>query len=671
MKEFGKTNLGNYQYLEGSLGSKILKDICNKELQKGVPFTVFDLETTGLDPYTSKIVLFAFTFDGKFAYVFNPELIDESSFINLLSKSSIANHNVKFDYKFIKVKYGINLHLVDDTYLSYSLCTAGVAGNNEKLKRVFSARLDVVSERYLDILLDKSIRLDFIKPDYVIEDKHIEYAASDALCTFNLMPVFDSILKECHIQNIHQEIEIPFTEVLTDVELTGILLDKPNCIKLREEYREKIEECELKLKEFGDINWNSSKQKLELMQELGVDVPLKARKGKDPSPSLDRESLAKIDHPAANTLKEYSELTKIYNTFLVPWSHTSVELEGGSINPFTGRIHGDIRQTDTATGRCSMVKPNLMQVPPKLRELFIAPEGYDMVTVDLSSYELRVVADRSSDKRMCNIFNERYEKTQILEKYLENIEEVTYTEQIGTNYPVIKKLYDEINSKYDIHSQTAFMMFNLDPEKIDFTSMDWKEIRKKGKTFNFAILYGEGVMKIAATLGISVQEASKFKRTYEKTFPEVAVYIKETSYDAIIPVEFQLPEMIKVSNKISLSQTTSGRKRFYLLPEVSDPNFDAIQASIKRAAVNMTIQSLNADTMKVAMIDLHNRYKSDPFRDCKILLTVHDELVCECPKHITKQNALLQRQCMIDASNKFLKNVQTEATISIGSCWQK
>ncbi|MBO5906906.1 MAG: DNA polymerase I [Clostridia bacterium] len=235
-----------------------------------------------------------------------------------------------------------------------------------------------------------------------------------------------------------------------------------------------------------------------------------------------------------------------------------------------GRIHTDFKQALTATGRLSSADPNLQNIPIKtkmgreMRRCFIAEDGYTLVDADYSQIELRLLAHISGDYTMSEAFI----------------------------------------SGEDIHRKTASAVFGIPEDAVN------EEMRKRAKAVNFGIVYGIGGFSLSKDLGITVSEASKYIKSYLMNYPYIDEY---------------LDKVVKEAEKNGYTTTVFGRRRY--IPELNMQNGN-MRAFGKRVAMNAPIQGTAADIMKIAMINVAKRLKSEEL-DAKIVMQVHDELVVE------------------------------------------
>jgi DNA polymerase-1 len=243
------------------------------------------------------------------------------------------------------------------------------------------------------------------------------------------------------------------------------------------------------------------------------------------------------------------------------------------VNKKTGRLHTSYNQTIAATGRLSSTDPNLQNIPvrgegagSKIRQAFVAEKGYKLLSIDYSQIELRIVAHLAGDQKMLEVFK-RGE---------------------------------------DIHTKTAMEIFGVGKDEVT------KDMRRDAKTINFGILYGLSSFGLSARIGeVSRVEAKQFIAKYFAAYPAVENYIEQ--------VKLQVNQEAFVKNEL-------GRIRRF--PEIRSSQF-FIRAAAERAAVNFPIQSLAADVIKVAMINIHTEIEKYGNSEIKMLLQVHDELVFE------------------------------------------
>lgn len=255
-----------------------------------------------------------------------------------------------------------------------------------------------------------------------------------------------------------------------------------------------------------------------------------------------------------------------------------------------GRIHGCFNQTITATGRISSTEPNLQNIPIRMelgreiRKVFVPNEGCVFLDADYSQIELRVLAHMSGDESLIQAYNEGQ----------------------------------------DIHSITASKVFHVPLEEMT------SDLRRKAKAVNFGIVYGISSFGLGQDLNISKKEAEEYIKKYFETYPKVKTFLDNLVTDA-------------KSNGCSYSEF--GRKR--PIPELSSSNF--MQRSFgERVAMNAPIQGTAADIIKIAMINVEKRLKSEGLKS-RLILQVHDELLLEVPSEEEAQASEILREEMVNA----------------------
>lgn len=271
------------------------------------------------------------------------------------------------------------------------------------------------------------------------------------------------------------------------------------------------------------------------------------------------------------------------------------------------RVRCTFNQTETRTGRLSSTEPNLQNIPVRtplgreMRKFFIAEKGYKIIDADYSQIELRVLAALSEDKNMIEAFN----------------------------------------SDEDIHSLTASKVFGI--PLIEVTP----DLRSKAKAVNFGIVYGIGAFSLAKDIKTSRAEADAFIKSYLALYSSVQAYMDKCISDA---------------KEKGYSETLFARRRY--LPELSSSN-GMMRAFGERVARNMPIQGTAADIIKIAMIRVYNRLKSE-YPEARLIMQVHDELMAEAPEKDADAVAKIINEEMENAVNL---SVKLSADTAIGDSW--
>ncbi len=412
--------------------------------------------------------------------------------------------------------------------------------------------------------------------DYSVERLCAEYAVeaggefeeeiykNTALLT-GVCDTLENRLGESGQARVLTDIELPLSTVLADMEKTGFLVNAEGLKSLGEELLERSNEIKKEIYEIAgtEFNVNSPKQLGEILfEKLNIPSGKKTKNGY--STSADILDGLRYDYPIVDKVLSYRQLTKLKSTYC-----------DGLLSAVSedGRIHTTFNQTEARTGRISSLEPNLQNIPvrtdegKKLREFFIARDGYTLCDADYSQIELRVLASIADDKNMIAAFN----------------------------------------SGVDIHTATASEVFGIPVDMV------LPIMRSRAKAVNFGIVYGIGAFSLGKDIGVSRKEAQMYIDNYLKTYNGVARY---------------MDNVIMHAKENGFVTTYFGRRRY--LPELSSSNH-MVRSFGERVARNAPIQGTAADIIKIAMVNVYNRLKSD-YPDSKLILQIHDELIVECPE---------------------------------------
>ncbi|MFA7616055.1 MAG: DNA polymerase I [Weeksellaceae bacterium] len=555
-----------YQLTDGKIPRKLLieKLLQQKEV-------CFDTETTGLDALSAELVGISFSFEpGKGYYVPFPQnreeaqsIIDE--FKDFFESESILKigHNLKYDYK-VLYKYGVRpngKHF--DTMIAHYLLNPDMQHG-----------MDALAENYLNYkpmpienLIGKKGK-NQLTFDKVNLDDQKEYAVEDSDITLQLKYFFEPQLTETKTDKLFEDIEMPLMEVLADMEIEGIRLDKNILAEQSKTISVEIQNLEKKiyLDAGEEFNLNSPKQLGDILfDKLKLDS--KAKKTKTGQYATGEEILIKLKdkHPIIKDILDYRQLQKLQSTY--------VDALPKEVREDTGRVHTTFMQTVAATGRLASVNPNLQNIPVrseegrKIRKAFVAKdENSVLISADYSQIELRIIAHLSGDPAMLEAFN----------------------------------------NGEDIHKSTAAKVFKIKPEEVT------REQRSRAKAVNFGIIYGVSSFGLAEQTSLSRSEAKQLIDTYYETYPVLKDFIDNSIYKA---------------RENGFVETILGRRRY--LRDINSRNA-IVRGHAERNAVNAPIQGSAADVIKIAMINLQKKLKKD-FKT-KMLLQVHDELIFDVPK---------------------------------------
>lgn len=392
------------------------------------------------------------------------------------------------------------------------------------------------------------------------------YAAEDADITLRLHnTIWPQIEAQDNLKNVLLEIEVPLASVLSKMEQRGVLIDSQRLSQQTQDLSVRIMQLEKEVHELSGETFNlgSTKQLQEILfNKLDLPVLKKTPKG---APSTAEEVLQELalNYDVPKLLMEYRGLTKLKNTY--------TEKLPKMINPRTGRVHTSYHQAIAATGRLSSTDPNLQNIPirtpegRKVRQAFIAADGYKVVAADYSQIELRIMAHLSKDKGLLEAFS----------------------------------------SGKDVHKATAAEVFGVSLEEVT------NDQRRSAKAINFGLIYGMSAFGLAKQLNIPRHEAQKYMDLYFERYPSVLRYMEETRVSA------------KEKGYVS---TVFGRRLY--LPEINASNGMRRQGA-ERAAINAPMQGTAADIIKKAMLVVDDWIEALNSDDVKMIMQVHDELVFE------------------------------------------
>jgi len=404
--------------------------------------------------------------------------------------------------------------------------------------------------------------------DLVDLDAACEYSSEDADITYQMyLYLKDRLEKEPQLDRLFHEVEMPLVEVLTDMEYYGVSIDTDLLRQMSGELDEAIGKvAEQIYREAGTVfNVDSPKQLAEVLFDKLKLTPGRLGKANRSTDADVLDGLAD-QHPIAGLVLEYRTLGKLKNTY--------VDKLGAILDPKTGRVHTSFNQTITATGRLSSSNPNLQNIPSrtelgrKIRGAFV-PESKDdcILSADYSQIELRLLAHFSQDRTMRAAFA----------------------------------------ADQDIHRFVASQIYNVPLEQVT------SEMRARCKTVNFGIIYGQGALGLARTIGMSTAEARQFIEQYFARYGSIRAFIDEC---------------IARARRTGYAETILGRRR--RIVDIRSKN-QGRRAQAERLAVNTVIQGSAADLIKVAMVAIHRRTREQKL-PVKMILQVHDELVFEVPR---------------------------------------
>ncbi len=424
----------------------------------------------------------------------------------------------------------------------------------------------------------------------------------EALAAAQLEARFLRDLDAAGMRGLFADVEMPLVGLLARMERAGIGLDVEGLAKAGSELSEKLAHlsAQIFVVAGGEFNIASPKQVGEvLFDRLKLPKGRKTKTGWSTAAGV-LEDLAE-EHEIAALILEHREYSKLVSTY--------VDALAREVDPETGLVHTDFRQTVTATGRLASRGPNLQNIPirtewgRRIRSCFWSGvEGDLLVCADYSQIELRILAHMSGDPTLTEAFR----------------------------------------AGEDIHTHTATLIFGCSDDEVDYPK------RSVAKTVNYAVLYGMGPRALAADLDISRAEAEQFIHNYHSRLPEVGKFMATTV------------EQARQSGYVS---TLMGRRR--PLPDLS-ASHPGVRAYAERAAANTPLQGSAADIVKVAMLRLEEALR-EGFDDVEMLLQVHDEIVLRAPAGRVAALAPVLREVMEGAYDL---SVPLTVDISVGDNWR-
>ncbi|MFQ3565724.1 MAG: DNA polymerase I [Aggregatilineales bacterium] len=529
------------------------------------PRIAFDVETTSLDQMSAGLVGIALAVDAETGY-YIPVGHDHGVQLPLdavmdairpaLTDPAIPKvaHNASFDLLVMR------RHGVDVTPVTFDTMIAewvrDPASESLGLKRLARRELHI-DMTPIDALIGRGKKQ--ISMEQVDLELVAPYAAADAVCTYRLVDALHEKLRAIERPpvdslwgtpnppvplDVFETIEMPLVPVIAAMEEAGVLLDTEFLAAMSARLADDLAALEAEIYAlsggYGPFNINSPKQLNDvLFGKLGLKAEGVRKTTHGFSTAADVLDNLRGEHPIIEKILQYRELGKLKGTY--------VDALPALINPRTGRVHTSYNQTGAATGRLSSSNPNLQNIPIRtdlgreVRRAFITAPGTELLAVDYSQVELRIMAHISREPTLLEAFKQGQ----------------------------------------DIHAATAALIYNIPLEAVT------KAQRIFAKRINFGILYGMGAYRLARDSDLTLAQAEAFIKTYFERLPGVEAYIKNAK---------------RLAREQGYLTTLFGRRRMFPGLRAGNRN---IQQAAEREAINMPIQGTAADIIKRAMIDLH------------------------------------------------------------------
>ncbi|GHV47804.1 DNA polymerase I [Bacteroidia bacterium] len=566
----------------------------------------FDTETDSIDPLKAKLVGISFAINEHEAW-YTPVSgnLEEAKEILSHFSPTLQNENI--------LKVGQNIKFDILVLRKYGIQVAGTLFDTMIAHYLLNPELrhgmDYLAETYLKY---KTIHIDELigsrgKNQLSMREVPLEliaeYAAEDADVTLRLKKIFEQELRKQNCEFLFSNIESPLIYVLADMEEAGVKLDTEALKQSSHTLTEELLKLEKDIYSLAgtEFNINSTKQVGEILFEK-LKLEEKAKKTKTGIFSTSEETLEKL-RSKHPIVEKLLEYRGIKKLL-----NTYIDALPELISPLTGKVHTSFNQTVTSTGRLSSTNPNLQNIPIRdeigreIRKAFI-PDNKDCIffSADYSQIELRIMAHLSKDENIINAFK----------------------------------------NKEDIHASTAAKIYNIPIEQVT------KDMRRKAKTANFGIIYGISVFGLAERLAIPRSEAKELIEGYFKSYPKIKSYMEAS---------------IEEAKEKGYVETIFNRKRF--LPDINSNN-SIVRGYAERNAINAPIQGSAADIIKMAMINIHKRFKENNLQS-KMILQVHDELNFNVYKEEFEQ----VKQIVLDEMENIVKlDVPLIADYGVGESW--
>ena len=506
-----------------------------------------DTETTSLDYMRAEIVGLSLAIElGKAAYIplahqypGAPDQLDREKVLKRLkpwleSPNKKVGHHLKYDAH-VFLNYQIHLNGIAHDSMLESFVLNSTATRHD-MDSVASKYLNIETTKYEDVAGKGAKQICF---DQVDIETAAHYAAEDADITLQIhQTLWPKIQAIPELERLYLDIEQPLVNVLQKMEYRGVLVDAEMLRQQSQELAETIAETETvaHIEAEGPFNLDSPKQLREILYDrLGFPVLGKTPKGQPSTAEAILQELS-AEYKLPNLILRYRALSKLKSTYT-----DKLPLE---INASTGRIHTSYHQAVAATGRLSSSNPNLQNIPirtqegRRIRQAFIAPDGYQLLAADYSQIELRIMAHLSQDDGLLAAFAD----------------------------------------DQDIHQATAAEVFGVEREEVTDSE------RRSAKAINFGLIYGMSAFGLARQLGIERSAAQEYIDLYFERYPGVKRYMNETRDSA---------------RERGFVSTVLGRRLY--LPEITSRNHQQRQYA-ERSAINAPMQGTAADIIKRAML---------------------------------------------------------------------
>ena len=565
----------------------------------------FDSETTNINPLDAELVALTFSWEKGSGYLIHfPESQMETKTLLEILRPVFENPDT--------LKIGQNMKFDIQVLANYGIEVRGPLFDtmiaHYLLEPDMRHNMNLLSETYLGY---SPVHIESLIGEKgngqknmrsVPVEKLKEYAVEDADVTLQLKNVFEPRIKTEGLGDLAHDIEMPLISVLAKMERNGVILNLEDLKAITINLREDIISLEKEIYTLAGTEFNiSSPKQLGDILFLRLKLDDNARITKTKQFITNEEILQRLT-------SKHPIVDKVLEyRGLKKLLTTYVEALPLLVDKRTGRIHTSFNQAVASTGRLSSNNPNLQNIPVKdergreIRKAFIPEKGHIFFSADYSQIELRLMAHLSKDKSMVADFL----------------------------------------SGNDIHAATASKIFGVEIKDVT------REMRSRAKTANFGIIYGISSYGLSERLTIGRKEAKELIDGYFNSYPGVKIYMDES---------------IKKARDVGFVTTMFGRKRY--LRDIHSRN-QVVRGNAERNAINAPIQGSAADIIKIAMVRIYNKMKSENFSS-KMILQVHDELIFEV---VTSELEKLKELVVYEMSNAVKLDVPLMVDWGTGNNW--
>ncbi len=500
-----------------------------------------------------------------------------------------------FDYK--KLYLTFNKHGLDIKGISYDMMLAAYLLN----PAYGSDDIKVTAGYFSNNDLPYYVNIYGANKKMAIPDLKIyaKYSTDKCAVIMDLEKRIQSDLQSQELLYLYK-VELELSEVLGEMELFGLLINLKHLELIGKELNSKVDGVASEIYQMAgeEFNINSPKKLGEILFEK-LHLPHGKRNKTGFSTNVDVLEKLAGDYKIARLVLDYRGYNKLVTTYVNGLSEVADE---------QSFIHPLYKQALTQTGRLSSVEPNIQNIPVRtedgqvIREIFISrfSDGF-ILSADYSQIELRVLAHLSQDEKMISAFNH----------------------------------------SIDFHTQTASLIYDIDPETVS------KDMRRTAKAINFGIIYGMSAWGLSESLGISPLEANIYINKYFDTYRKVKEFLDTT---------------IDNAKNDGYTKTILNRRRY--IPEISSSNINMRNFG-ERTAMNAPMQGSASDIIKIAMVNINRRLKKEGLKSLMIA-QVHDELVFDCPK---EEVEILKHLVKTEMETAYQLKIKLDVEVGIGRNW--